>query len=146
MKNITVKILHTFPYLLHRFFHGSEQDFSIMDLTKTQVKTLIILEKEGQAYMSLICTHLNMEKGSFTPVVDQLLKKGLIYKEQDQNDRRKNFLKLTETGREIVKNVLESMEKRVLEKLSRLSKEDNMRFMDSIDTLLEITKKLEEAQ
>ena len=113
------KLLRTLPSFLRRIVHSHHGKENTGKLTRSQHKTLMLLFFEKVPHMSGLAEHLNLEKGSFTAVVDDLVVKGLVDKERDNLDHRK-------------------LEK----KLACLKEEEYSRFIRAVNDLYEITMKL----
>jgi len=146
-KNFSMKLLKTLPHIMNILFHdingcSPSEEFNRLDLNKTQKKTLFILQSDEEMNMSRFCRILNMEKGSFTSVIDSLIDKDLVLRQRDNNDRRKVYIRLSKKGRDYVEKAVDIISSYIENKLSVLSKEDLSSFIQAIDTLSKITKKL----
>lgn len=78
----------------------------------------IIVEVGGNGAISLIelAQSLNMDKSAVSRTVDDLVKKGLIKREQDPRDRRYVVIELTEAGY----GIHEQIEKNSMQQFSKL--------------------------
>jgi DNA-binding MarR family transcriptional regulator len=146
-KDFTMRLLKTLPHLMNKMFHDInefrplEEDFNL-GLNKTQRKTLLILYSDEGMNMSRFCRILNLEKGSFTSVIDSLIEQDLVIRQRDNDDRRKIFIRLSKKGKEFVEQIVEIISSHIEHKLSVLSKEDFSCFIHAIDDLSRITEKL----
>ncbi len=145
--DFTVKLLKTLPHLMHQLFHNvTHIEFSQtgedVKLNKTQQKTLMILYSEKSLNMSTLCRILNMEKGSFTSVIDNLIRFELVERKRDDKDRRKVHINLTAAGRKLVKQRMDLISKQIEQKLAVLSDKDYNRFINAVEILEDITAKL----
>lgn len=136
------RVLTTFPLFMHKMFHDFHADSGELQLNRTQMKTLMVIYMEHSPHMSQVCYHMNMEKGSLTPVVDTLLELGLLQRERNPADRRKVILSLTDRGHALVVENLHQVHRHILERLKHLPKEDVQRFKRAMLDLHEITLKL----
>ena len=59
------------------------------DILKTQLRALVFIKNHGSISMTELCAKLNIEKGSLTSMIDDLTKKGYVYREKDLADRRR---------------------------------------------------------
>lgn len=146
-KNFIMKLLKTLPQIMNIMFHDINgfkplEEVNPLGLNKTQGKTLFILHSEEEMNMSRFCRILNMEKGSFTSVIDSLVDKDLVLRQRDNDDRRKVYIRLSEKGKDYIEKEIDIMISYIENKLSVLSKEDLSSFIQAIDNLSEITKKL----
>ena len=144
-KDFVILLLKTLPHLMYKLFHDLKEIQSAdtsMRLNPTQKKTLLILYTESNSSMTQICRIMNMEKGSFTSVIDGLIKKGLLLRKRDENDRRKIHIYLTDAGKSFVENEIENIRIKLENKIEVLSDEDVTLFYRAIIDLKKITNKL----
>ena len=140
--DLMYRILKTFPFFMRKVFHDFHKQENMGGLTKAQHKTLMLLFFEEEQHMSGLSERLNMEKGSFTAVVEDLVERGLVVRKKDSRDRRKYNLALTETGEKLIDREIAKARSFLAEKLSRLGSEDLDRFTLAVNDLYEITLKL----
>jgi DNA-binding MarR family transcriptional regulator len=141
-ESVAVRILTTFPLFMHKVFRDFQPASGALDLNKTQIKALMIIYIEDNPYMTRVCYHMNMEKGSLTPVIDRLIRMDLVQRRGNPEDRRKVNLHLTELGRSLVQANLHRAHRHILGKLSHLPNEEIERFKSALFVLHEITLKL----
>ena len=99
------KIMQLKGAMEHVLFKEFLQHYDLPEgLNPTHVMTLMSLMMMGPIQMSELSKRLNLEKGSFTPVANKLIKKGLIKKERSEVDLRVYELSLTDSGIEMAKN------------------------------------------
>ncbi|MCC4765705.1 MAG: MarR family transcriptional regulator [Methanosarcina vacuolata] len=70
------------------------------NLSKNQPVVIKIIGMEGEIMPSTIGRYTGMDKSSLTRMVDDLEKKGLVFRKTDPEDRRKVLVSLTEKGLE----------------------------------------------
>jgi DNA-binding MarR family transcriptional regulator len=141
-ESLAAKILTTFPLFMHTLFHDFQPPSGALDLSKTQMKVLMVVYIESAPYMTGVCRHMNMEKGSLTPVIDRLAQANLVERGRSPADRRRVNLRLTEVGLSLVEAALHRAHRHILEKLKTLPEEDVERFKSALSVLHEITMKL----
>lgn len=92
-----------------------------LPISMTEMHILEAVENSSNPTMSNVAKRLLITAGTLTTAVNRLVKKGYIYREQSATDRRKIYVKLTETGenvkkihdefhREMIESVLNNME------------------------------------
>ena len=140
--DMAARILTTFPLFMHKVFHDFHHASGKLDLNKTHMKTLMIIYIENNPYMTKVCYHMNMEKGSLTPVIDRLIQLKLVERRRSSEDRRKVNLHLTEVGLSLVQANLHRARRHILEKLKHLPEEEIQRFKKALLDLHEIAQKL----
>jgi DNA-binding MarR family transcriptional regulator len=141
-ETIAVKVLTTFPLFTHKMFHDFLPDTGKYNLNKTQVKALLVVHVEDSPHMSQVCHHMNMEKGSLTPVIDSLIALNLVERSRNRDDRRKVNIALTDEGRELVHSNLERAHEHILGKIDHLPAEDVERFKQALLDLHDIASKI----
>ena len=72
------------------------------DLTVAQLRVLLVLHTEGPSRMSSIASTLNIALSTATGIVDNMVKKALVEREDDPQDRRLVICKLSPQGQEII--------------------------------------------
>ncbi len=135
-------LLRAHPMLMHHLMQGYSQPVSSVKLNHTQWKTLFILSFTEKLSMSQMCKSINLEKGSFTSVVDGLIEKELVCRIQDPSDRRKILLELTERGRELVIKGKKKMGMHIQSKLDALEPGDVEKLFNALADILTIAEKL----
>jgi DNA-binding MarR family transcriptional regulator len=136
------RVLTTLPFFMHKMFHDFQPDSGKFDLNKTQMKALMVIYVENSPHMTRVCYHMNMEKGSLTPVIDSLMGMGLVRRRRNPEDRRKVNLDLSAQGRKLVAANLLRAHEHILNKLKHLPPDEIQRFKKALLDLHEITEKL----
>ena len=140
--DMAARILATFPLFMHKLFHDFHPASGELELNKTHLKTLMIIYIENNPYMTKVCHHMNMEKGSLTPVIDSLMEMGLVRRKRNPEDRRKVNLDLSEQGRKLVAVNLQRAHEHIFDKLKHLPKYEIQRFKKALLDLHDISEKL----
>jgi DNA-binding MarR family transcriptional regulator len=124
--------------LMHGVHHRNFSD----GLNRTQHRTLFLLYNHGPSSMGEISLHLDLEKGSFTPVVSSLIEGGYVHRERDKKDRRRLMLSITGKGEKLVKKIEEMICGELEKKIGVLAEEDKIKFVRAVDDLYSILEKL----
>lgn len=72
-------------------------------LSMSEVHTLEAIEKLEGKKMSEIAKKLHITQGTLTVNINRLTKKGYVYRVQDEQDKRKVLLKLTDKANKILR-------------------------------------------
>ncbi|MFS0612895.1 MarR family transcriptional regulator [Lederbergia ruris] len=113
MKKERIQLI--FDRYMDIFIHGAKSVSTQMsshlmeDLSLEQFLLLRLLYAKGPIRASEIAEQLLVHKSAITVRVEKLVKKGLIERQRDENDRRNVYLRLTENGR----SLYESLEKNI---------------------------------
>ncbi len=94
---------------------------ALRDLGDSQVVVLFTLMHMGRQLTSELARRFHVANPTMTRIVDELVKKGLVERQPDVEDRRRIFLELTEHGREVASVAHEHGRKALVEYLRPLS-------------------------
>jgi DNA-binding MarR family transcriptional regulator len=141
-ESVAVRILTTIPLFMHKVFRDFHPATGSLELNRTHMKALMVIYLENDPYMTMVCRHMNMEKGSLTPVIDRLLRMNLVERGSDPGDRRKVNLHLTELGQSLVQANLHRAHRHIQGKLKHLPRDEIERFKNALFVLHETTLKL----
>jgi len=72
------------------------------DLTVAQLRVLLVLKTQGPSRMSYIASVLGIALPTATGIVDNIVKKGLVKREADSQDRRLVICKLSTEGKNLI--------------------------------------------
>lgn len=72
------------------------------DLSVAQLRILLVLQSQGPSRMSSIASVIGVALPTATGVVDNLVKKGLVIRENDSEDRRVVICSLSPQGQELI--------------------------------------------
>lgn len=135
---------NTFPKIYSSLYlNYLKQYSSLYDVNKTQLRALVFMRNYGEISMTELCAKLNIEKGSLTSMIDDLSKKGYVYREKNLKDRRKYMIVITEEGKEIAADFIEKLSNDLEEKFFKLNNEDREKYLEAIETLETLVNKSE---
>ncbi|MCK9471889.1 MAG: MarR family transcriptional regulator [Bacilli bacterium] len=109
-----------------------KSDISSYGLNTTEFGVLEFLYHRGPQPMSNLCKKLLMANSSMTYVVDNLVKNNYVDKYNDSEDKRSNFVALTEEGEKYIESIFPTHENRISEVFSVLSEEEQESMMESL--------------
>ena len=135
---------NTFPKIYSSLYLDYLKQYSgLYDVNKTQLRALVFMRNYGEISMTELCAKLNIEKGSLTSMIDDLSKKGYVYREKNLKDRRKYMIVITEEGKQIAADFTEKLSNDLEEKFFKLNTEDREKYLDAIETLETLLNKSE---
>lgn len=76
-----------------------------LGISTTDYLILTVLESTGPIPMQQLGNHLLITSGTITYATNRIINKGLVMKIQDNEDKRKFFLKLTDNGYDTLRRV-----------------------------------------
>jgi DNA-binding MarR family transcriptional regulator len=108
------------------------------ELSKNQPMVIKIIGMEGEIMPSTIGKYTGMEKSSLTRMVDDLEKKGIVFRKTDPEDRRKVLVSLTDKGLECYNYFNEIAD----ELLGLVDEKDVEDYVQSLETMVMILRKV----
>ena len=148
MKSIvtdTISFLsNTFPKIYSSLYLNYLKQYSgLYDVNKTQLRALVFMKNYGEISMTELCAKLNIEKGSLTSMIDDLSKKGYVYREKNLKDRRKYMIVITEEGKKIAADFTEKLSNDLEAKFFKLDTDEREKYLEAIETLETLVNKSE---
>ena len=133
-----------FISLFHKLFKPAFQreDGDIYMCSKNQIRAVMIIGRAESISPSVLGKYMDMEKGSITSLVESMEKLGLVYKNDDLNDKRKIWIHLTDEG----KKYFNKQEKRFIDQIellfSCISKEETNEFSQNLKNVVSTLEKV----
>ncbi|MFC1541164.1 MarR family winged helix-turn-helix transcriptional regulator [Candidatus Latescibacterota bacterium] len=109
-------------------------------MTETQFNILMLLKyqsEDGKINQTRLGNMLLIHRSNITGIIDRMEKTELVRRIPDYEDRRINYIEMTEKGKETLDNADRVYHKRLDEIMSALSESDNQKIIK----LLEIIRK-----
>ncbi len=140
-------ILELRSIIENAYFRAFEEstDFPA-NLNHTHVRAMIFLKFQGEQPMSAVSYKLNMEKGSFTPVANHLLRLGYIEKLPNPRDKRVYLLRLLESGEKLMNEVIAKHNIFAKKMLDKLTEEERSSYFAAIDLINELTVRMQQTR
>lgn len=88
---------------LQKVFYPEDWIKIDLSLSKTELLTLLIVDRHGEIIMSQIADYIRVPLSTATGIVDRLVKNGYLKRERSESDRRIVAIQLTESGSTILK-------------------------------------------
>ncbi|WP_024831275.1 MarR family winged helix-turn-helix transcriptional regulator [Ruminiclostridium josui] len=102
------------------------------DLTVIEINTIVVIgHGEEDKKMSEIANTLGVTFGTPTVTVDRLIKKGYVIRRRDNEDRRRVFISLSETGKDVFKSIT-TIRNILAEKIYGILSEDDRKALINI--------------
>lgn len=76
------------------------------DLTYTQYIVLLVLWENDNLSIKEIGKRLYLDSGTLTPLINKLIKKGLVSKKKNNDDERGLIISLTNKGKELKRGII----------------------------------------
>lgn len=126
--------------LIHRNFYCQLS----VPVPLNQFATLMTLRLSDSMSLSEIGQHLLISKQQMSSICDKLLQAGLVSKTQDQKDRRRTLISLTDAGEKLIDDQNEIVRQKFLHCLKGLSAEEQQELQESIVNLNHYIEKTSE--
>jgi DNA-binding MarR family transcriptional regulator len=81
-----------------------KQAYSVDTYSMTEIATISLLYKEGLLFPSELAALTKVRPQSMSQILNKLEKQGIIKKIPSKEDRRKTYISLTASGREVVEH------------------------------------------
>ena len=135
---------NTFPKIYSSLYLNYLKQYSgLYDVNKTQLRALVFMKNYGEISMTELCAKLNIEKGSLTSMIDDISKKGYVYREKNLKDRRKYMIVITEEGKKIAADFTEKLSNDLEAKFFKLDTDEREKYLEAIETLETLVNKSE---
>lgn len=96
------KLLNFFLDNLRKVFYPEEWIHLDLELSKTELLTLLVVERHGEVIMSQIAEYIKIPLSTSTGLVNRLVRNGYLKRERSESDRRIVAIQLTDQGKSIV--------------------------------------------
>lgn len=116
------------------------------NLSKNQPQVIKIIGIEGEMMPSTIGKYVGMNKSSLTHLVDDLEKKGIVYRKNDPQDRRKVIVSLTSKGLKCYDYLSKITAEMADEVLEHVDEEELDDLIQSLETMTRVLRKVEAAE
>ena len=135
---------NTFPKIYSSLYLNYLKQYSgLYDVNKTQLRALVFMKNYGEISITELCAKLKIEKGSLTSMIDDLSKKGYVYREKNLKDRRKYMIVITEEGKKIAADFTEKLSNDLEAKFFKLDTDEREKYLEAIETLETLVNKSE---
>ena len=118
-------------------------EFEDLDMTISQIKTLLLLERLGPLRMGSISMHVGRPLSATTTVVDRLVEKRLVDRSTHPDDRRVVLCELTEEGREAIHRFWRIGSERIQMAVDLLDSEQLETFVRGLELILRAEQEMQ---
>ncbi len=139
MKAVTTEecareILDTIP-LIMRDIRAQMRNRRTHDLTVPQFRALAFVDRNSGASLSDVSNHLGLALPSTSKLVDDLLKKSLLTREEQPTDRRRVKLAVTRRGLSILEISRKGTLEALSEKIEGVNADERANIASALQTL-----------
>ena len=141
-----IQTMHRFMDIaMHYSMRASGHFTKAMGLSMPQFSILMQLHHRGACGMSEVSERFEITPAAASQLVDKLVQSGLIHREEDPNDRRAKSLKLTDKGRELIRQGIEDRYRWVEPLAGKLTAEERAKVHEALTIMTEAASQMETA-
>lgn len=108
------------------------------DLTSSQFAVLNVLELRPNIDQKTLGEHIGMDRSTIAGIVTRLERNGLVIKLRDFEDNRRNVLRLSRRGRELLFDTLPTAAKVSEDLIAELGERDRRELLRILNILVEV--------
>lgn len=101
------RTLNLMKSLMHSAKTQDPHPWLHLELTREQLRAIFLLSFKGRVSPGEVAEAFGVPKANVTNVIDRLVSKGLVSRQENPDDRRSYFLSLTEEGKSQVERLRE---------------------------------------
>lgn len=136
-------LVKSLPKLFNDFYLEDIKKFiSDKNVNKTQLRALTFIKNYGAINMTELCNMLNIEKGSLTTMIDDLVEKGYVERVNDKKDRRRYIIVMTEAGDVLSDNFMTYLKGSLEQKIGRIGMDKMSSLVASMENIINITESI----
>jgi DNA-binding MarR family transcriptional regulator len=141
-KNIVRRILSLSENIFQVIKLSIPPEWLSADMTVTQLRVLLLLHTEGPSRMSSIASSLNVAVSTATGIIDNLVKKELVMRGTDPDDRRLVICSLSPQGQKTM-NRLWALGQLQMKKLLQGLSSEQLKKAEELAEILLLNVKLQ---
>jgi len=127
-------ILRTVPAIM-RFIRHQMRQHRQAELTVPQFRVLVFLSHHQEASVSAVADHLGLSRAAASRMVDSLVRRGLMKRQNRLDDRRHVALSLTQRGKKTYQTACDANLAALAGNLSMLSKQELIKIHSVLQAL-----------
>lgn len=112
-------------------------------LSVPQLRVMVILTRTSRASLSEVARDLGVNPSNASRTCDQLVKRGLVDRQDDPGDRRRLLLSLSAAGRSLVDRVMEQRRELLEVIVAAMPGTDQRALMSALDSFNEATERVD---
>ena len=113
----------------------------ITGMQGAQYRLLFYLNKIPMESMTNLGRTMHISKQHMTTLVDSLIKEGYVERQADPHDRRVICVKITEDGRNKLREIRQQLKENIISRIERLQPSDLELLYVAVQNLISISKK-----
>ncbi|RKP51682.1 MarR family transcriptional regulator [Cohnella endophytica] len=130
------------PLLNQKLLRNLPLDQMALNLSPTNFHLLRALYEKRKATITELCNHMRVSRPNMTPLVDKLVRHGLVRRRPTAEDRRFVEIEITEEGDRHCREMRQMILKHIHSKLESLDEEDLAALEQCLNTMKTIALKI----
>lgn len=122
------EIIKSILELINRPMHSAKlqnaKAWDSLELTKEQLRLLSFIFFEEESSPGAIAKHFGVSKANVTSVIEKMVKKGFLNRQENPHDRRGYIITTTESGKEQIRKLREMHSTNITKMLKLMDTED----------------------
>ncbi len=103
------------------------------DLSRTSASVLARLRRDGPQRVTTLAVSEHVAQPSMSVLVQRLVKRGLVARQEDPADRRASRIAITPVGEQVLRDRAEARSRWLRERLSRLREEERALLLQALE-------------
>lgn len=142
-KEISILILNNIDSFYNLIKIVNKDRYKIdKSLTEKQFFALSELKRHNKVELKNLSTQLHVSTSSLCILLNKLVEKGYVYREEDKRDRRNTFYGLTKEGLKLFDEQVSKFTDIIDERINKLSTVDKNKLLICMEDLKEIIVKM----
>ena len=112
-----------------------------MGLRYVQVMILDIIHQKGVVSMGELSDAISIAKANTTPLIHEMIEKGLIQRQKSEADKRVVMIEMTKEGKQLQQRLFQTSMSYVKGMLDSLAEEELIRLDEALTTILDVASK-----
>jgi DNA-binding MarR family transcriptional regulator len=112
-----------------------------LDFSKSELFTMLLVDRNGEIIMSRIADYVNVSMSTANGIVERLIKKGYLERNRSDSDRRIVVIRLTEEGKNLVRDLKSIVSEYVMLVYNELNDEERKLIFKVIGKVTQILEK-----
>jgi len=143
-EDLVNQILSLADKLFRQLLPAVPKELLSLDITMPQLKILLLLYIHGPLRMGAIASELDVTLPTATSLVDHLVEKEYVSRENQMDDRRVVICRLSEDGKKAVAQFWESARLRSQQILQNMEADKLQLFVGALEDMLRTSKTIQE--
>ncbi len=133
-KACAARVLDTVPPVM-QFIRVEMRDHRTVSISVPQFRVLTFLERRPGGSLSDVAERVGLSLPAMSRLIDGLLERGLLTRQESPVDRRRVDLRITDSGRDLVRTARQGALARLSEVLESLSARERAVVMEAMEIL-----------